>query len=247
MNNFELEQVINEKLNAAAFSDYAPNGLQVEGQPEVKKIVTGVTASQALLDEAVRQEADAVIVHHGYFWKGESPVIRGMKQKRLKTLLTNDINLYGWHLPLDAHEELGNNSQLAQLLGITIKGSIEPLVPWGEVAVPVSGAEYASWLEARLGRKPLWCGDNGPDKITRVAWCTGGGQGFIDNAAQFGVDAFITGEVSEQTIHSAREQGIHFFAAGHHATERYGIKALGEWLAVQYELDVVFVDIDNPA
>lgn len=183
MNNIELEQVINEKLNAATFNDYAPNGLQVEGQPEVQKIVTGVTASQALLDEAVRLGADAVIVHHGYFWKGESPVIRGMKQKRLKTLLVNDINLYGWHLPLDAHEELGNNSQLAQLLGITVKGVIEPLVPWGEVAIPVSGAEYASWLEARLGRKPLWCGDNGPEKITRVAWCTGGGQSFIDSAA----------------------------------------------------------------
>lgn len=169
MKNSELEQLINEKLNSAAISDYAPNGLQVEGRESVRKIVTGVTASQALLDEAVRLQADAVIVHHGYFWKGESPVIRGMKRNRLKTLLANDINLYGWHLPLDAHPELGNNAQLAQLLGINVMGEIEPLVPWGELSMPVSGLELASWIEARLGRKPLWCGDTGPDKVARVA------------------------------------------------------------------------------
>ncbi|VEA40840.1 putative hydrolase-oxidase [Salmonella enterica subsp. enterica] len=151
MKNTELEQLINDKLNSAAISDYAPNGLQVEGKETVQKIVTGVTASQALLDEAVRLQADAVIVHHGYFWKGESPVIRGMKRRRLKTLLANDINLYGWHLPLDAHPELGNNAQLAALLGITVKGEIEPLVPWGELSMPVPGLELASWIEARLG------------------------------------------------------------------------------------------------
>ena len=174
MKNTELEQLINEKLNSAAISDYAPNGLQVEGKETVQKIVTGVTASQALLDEAVRLGADAVIVHHGYFWKGESPVIRGMKRNRLKTLLANDINLYGWHLPLDAHPELGNNAQLAALLGITVMGEIEPLVPWGELTMPVPGLELASWIEARLGRKPLWCGDTGPEVVQRVAWCTGG-------------------------------------------------------------------------
>ena len=150
MKNTELEQLINEKLNSAAISDYAPNGLQVEGKETVQKIVTGVTASQALLDEAVRLGADAVIVHHGYFWKGESPVIRGMKRNRLKTLLANDINLYGWHLPLDAHPELGNNAQLAALLGITVMGEIEPLVPWGELTMPVPGLELDSWIEARL-------------------------------------------------------------------------------------------------
>ncbi|MDU3745884.1 MAG: Nif3-like dinuclear metal center hexameric protein [Escherichia coli] len=214
-----MEQLINEKLNSAAISDYAPNGLQVEGKETVQKIVTGVTASQALLDEAVRLGADAVIVHHGYFWKGESPVIRGMKRNRLKTLLANDINLYGWHLPLDAHPELGNNAQLAALLGITVMGEIEPLVPWGELTMPVPGLELASWIEARLGR----------------------------SAARFGVDAFITGEVSEQTIHSAREQGLHFYAAGHHATERGGIRALSEWLNENTDLDVTFIDIPNPA
>ena len=162
MRNTELESLINQQLNSAAFNDYAPNGLQVEGRETVQKIITGVTASQALLDEAVRQNADAVIVHHGYFWKGESPVIRGMKRQRLKTLLANDINLYGWHLPLDAHPQLGNNAQLAALLGIEVKGEIEPLVPWGELSMPVPGLELASWIEARLGRRPLWCGDTGP-------------------------------------------------------------------------------------
>ena len=248
MKNTELESLINEKLNSAAFSDYGPNGLQVEGRESVQKIITGVTASQALLDEAVRLEADAIIVHHGYFWKNEPAIIRGMKRNRLKTLLANDINLYGWHLPLDAHPELGNNVQLAALLGITVMGTVdgEELLPWGELSMPVPGLELASWIEARLGRRPLWSGATGPDLVKRVAWCTGGGQGFIDNAARFGVDAFITGEVSEQTIHSAREQGLHFYSAGHHATERGGIRALSEWLTENTDLDVTFIDIPNP-
>ena len=247
MNNVELEDIVNQQLNSAAFSDYAPNGLQVEGRDEVKKIVTGVTACQALLDEAVRLQADAVMVHHGYFWKNEAPAIKGMKRRRLRTLLANDINLYGWHLPLDAHPQLGNNAQLAQALGIRVEGEVQPLVPWGELTEQLTGEQLAARIASVLGRQPLHCGDNAPRHIRRIAWCSGGGQGFIDSAAAFGVDAFITGEVSEQTIHSARENGLHFFAAGHHATERGGIRALGEWLAAHYPLDVTFIDIDNPA
>ncbi|MFH8133802.1 type 2 GTP cyclohydrolase I [Pantoea osteomyelitidis] len=247
MNNFELENIVNQQLNSSSFSDYAPNGLQVEGRAEVTKIIAGVTASQALLDEAVKRNADAVMVHHGYFWKNEAAVIKGMKRNRLRTLLANDINLFGWHLPLDAHPQLGNNAQLAQLLDIEVRGEIMPLVLWGELTQPVSGKAFAQRIAEKLGRQPLHCGDNAPEVIRRVAWCSGGGQGFIDNAAAFGVDAFFSGEVSEQTIHSAREQGIHFFAAGHHATERGGIKALGEWLAQSYGLDVTFIDIPNPA
>ncbi|MFC0142317.1 type 2 GTP cyclohydrolase I [Erwinia mallotivora] len=247
MRNTELEHVVNQLLNTSAFSDYAPNGLQVEGREEVKKIVTGVTACQALLDEAVRLKADAVLVHHGYFWKNDAPVITGMKRKRLKTLLANDINLYGWHLPLDAHPLIGNNALLAKDLAVEVCGEVMPLVPWGELKEPLSGELLAERLTRVLGREPLHCGDNAPHLIRRVAWCTGGGQGFIDAAAAFGVDAFISGEVSEKTIHSAREQGIHFFAAGHHATERGGIRALGEWLTENYALDVTFIDIDNPA
>lgn len=247
MQNSELENIVNQQLDTASFSDYAPNGLQVEGREQVQKIVTGVTACQALLDEAVRLQADAVLVHHGYFWKSEAPVIKGMKRNRLKTLLANDINLYGWHLPLDAHPELGNNAQLAKLFGIEVKGEVMPLVFWGELQEPLTGEQLAARIGQTLHRDPLHCGDNAPALIRKVAWCSGGGQGFIDAAAAFGVDAFISGEVSEQTIHSAREQGLHFFAAGHHATERGGIKALGEWLAAQHGLDVTFIDIDNPA
>ena len=247
MNHYELEKIVNQQLNSGAFSDYAPNGLQVEGRTEVKTLITGVTASQALVDEAVARNADAILVHHGYFWKSEPAVIKGMKRNRLRALLANDINLYGWHLPLDAHPTLGNNAQLAKLLDIEVKGEVQPLVFWGELTTPLSGEALAQRIEEKLGRTPLHCGDNAPAQIRRVAWCSGGGQGCIDSAAAFGVDAYITGEVSEQTIHSAREQGLHFFAAGHHATERGGIKALGEWLASEHGLDVTFIDIPNPA
>ena len=251
MNNLELERLLNEKLSTDRINDYAPNGLQVEGKAEIKKIITGVTASQALIDYAVVQQADAVLVHHGYFWKSENPCIRGMKGKRIKTLLVNDINLYGYHLPLDVHPELGNNAKLAQLLGISdlqpLENSSTSIPVWGMLKDPVTAEEFAHRIEQVLHRKPLICTENGPHLIRKVGICTGGGQGYIDLAAAQGCDAFITGEVSEQTIHSAREQGIHFFAAGHHATERYGIKALGEWLAAEYGLDVEFKDIDNPA
>jgi dinuclear metal center YbgI/SA1388 family protein len=247
MRNIELETLLNNTLNIYDFQDYAPNGLQVEGRAEVKRIITGVTASQALLDVAVQQQADAILVHHGYFWKNEPMAVRGMKRNRLKTLLTNDINLYGYHLPLDAHPELGNNAQLAKLLGIKVLGEIESLLPYGEFIVPLNAVILRERLEKILGRNVLHCGVQAPADIHRIAWCTGGGQGYIQQAAEFGVDAFITGEVSEQTIHIAREMGVNFYAAGHHATERYGIKSLGEWLATQHQLEVIFIDIPNPA
>lgn len=247
MHNLELEKLINTELNCTAFQDYAPNGLQVEGRTYVQRIVTGVTACQALLDAAVDAQADAILVHHGYFWKNEALPVRGMKRHRLKTLLSHDINLYGYHLPLDAHPVLGNNAQLAQVLGIRTCGEIEPLLPHGEFESPLSGSALQQRIENCLGRAVLHCGDNGPEHIAKVAWCSGGGQNFIDSAAHFGVDAFISGEVSEQTIHTAREMGIHFFAAGHHATERGGIKALGEWLVQHHAFDVTFIDIPNPA
>ncbi|CNJ32160.1 putative hydrolase-oxidase [Yersinia rohdei] len=247
MRNTELETLLNNQLNIAAFQDYAPNGLQVEGREDVRRIVTGVTASQALLDAAVEQQADAILVHHGYFWKNEPSVVRGMKRNRLKTLLTNDINLYGYHLPLDAHPELGNNAQLAKLLDIHVLGEIDSLLPYGEFEKPLNAVILRERLEKVLGRAVLHCGDHAPTSLRRIAWCSGGGQGYIQQAAEFGVDAFITGEVSEQTIHIAREMGVNFYAAGHHATERYGIKALGEWLAAHHQLEVTFIDIPNPA
>ncbi|PJG85069.1 Nif3-like dinuclear metal center hexameric protein [Conservatibacter flavescens] len=251
MNNIALEQLLDQKLNANSIKDYAPNGLQIEGKTEVKKIITGVTASQALIDYAVSQNADAILVHHGYFWKSENPCIRGMKGKRIKTLLQHEINLYAYHLPLDIHPELGNNAQLAQLLGIEnlkpLEDTTNSIPMYGELTAPITSEAFIQRIEQKLQRTPLVCCDAGPTLIKTIGLCTGGGQGYIDLAAAKGLDAYITGEVSEQTIHSAREQGMHFFAAGHHATERYGIKALGEWLAEQYHFDVEFKDIDNPA
>ncbi|MFM4704409.1 Nif3-like dinuclear metal center hexameric protein [Aeromonas bivalvium] len=247
----KLTNLLNTLLEPHAIKDYCPNGLQVEGRDEIRKIVTGVTASQALLDAAVAQGADAILVHHGYFWKGESEVITGMKQRRLKTLLSHDINLFAYHLPLDVHPELGNNAQLARLLDIQVRRGLEPwdkksVAMVGKLAEPMSGEALAARIGERLGRTPLHCGESGPALIESVAWCTGGGQSYITLAAEQGIDAFISGEASEQTIHTAREMGMHFFAAGHHATERYGVKALGEWLAAEHGLEVIFIDIDNP-
>ena len=256
MNNLTLEQILNQKLNSHVISDYAPNGLQVEGKSEIHTIVTGVTASQALIDYAIKRQADALLVHHGYFWKSENPCIRGMKGRRIKSLLVNDINLYGYHLPLDIHPELGNNAQLAALLSIEelqpMEQTLNSIPMWGKLQEAVTVEQFATRIANKLKRPPLFCdakefNPNAAPLIRTIGICSGGGQSYIDLAAAQGLDAFITGEVSEQTIHSAREQGIHFFAAGHHATERYGIKALGEWLSTEYNLDVEFVDIDNPA
>ncbi|MFM2597671.1 Nif3-like dinuclear metal center hexameric protein [Vibrio fortis] len=251
MNNLQLEKILNEKLQPQQIKDYSPNGLQVEGTPEVNRIVTGVTASQALIDKAVELNADALLVHHGYFWKGEPEPIRGMKGKRIRTLIKNDINLMGYHLPLDIHPELGNNAELARLLEIEVEGGLEghpqSVAMFGKLRKPMTGAEFAEKINQVLNREPLHIAPENSDKmIETVGWCTGGGQDYIELAASNGLDAFISGEISERTTYSAREQDIHYFAAGHHATERYGIKALGEWLAKEHGLDVEFVDIDNP-
>ncbi|WP_119006007.1 Nif3-like dinuclear metal center hexameric protein [Vibrio halioticoli] len=251
MNNLKLQTLLNDKLSAQQIKDYAPNGLQVEGTENIKKIVTGVTASQALIDEAIRLNADALLVHHGYFWKGEPEPIVGMKGRRIRALIKNDINLYGYHLPLDIHPELGNNAKLAELLDIEIEGGLEghaqSVALYGRLKSPVTGAEFAQRIAQVLNREPLHIAPDFADKmIESVGWCTGGGQDYIQLAADHQLDAFISGEISERTTFVAREQGIHYFSAGHHATERYGIKALGEWLAEQYGFEVTFVDINNP-
>ena len=247
----ELVAYADRLLAVENFSDYCPNGLQVEGRSEVHSLVSGVTACQALLDAAVERGADAVLVHHGYFWKGENPRIIGMKQRRLATLLRHDISLIAYHLPLDAHPELGNNAQLARVLGLTVTGNAggnnrtPGLVLLGEPAQPMHGDAFAAHIAACLGREPLYVpGNDAP--IRRLAWCTGGAQSYIEIALNAGANAFLTGEASEQTVHFARENGLHFFAAGHHATERYGIQALGAHLAGQFTLNFTFVDIANP-
>ena len=236
-------------LDAARISDYCPNGLQVEGRPQVRRIVSGVTASQALLDAAVEAQADVVLVHHGYFWKGEDARITGMKRRRLQTLLANDISLLAYHLPLDVHPQVGNNVQLARQLDITVEGPLDPANPrvvglLGSLAEPLSPRDFARRVQETLGREPLLV--EGEGMVRKIGWCTGGGQGYIDNAIAAGVDLFLTGEASEQTFHSACENAVSFIAAGHHATERYGVQALGDYLAKRFAIEHLFIDCPNP-
>ncbi|KJR28458.1 Nif3-like dinuclear metal center hexameric protein [Vibrio navarrensis] len=250
MNNLELEKILNDKLSASLIKDYCPNGLQVEGKAEIRKVITGVTASQALIEQAVEKGADAVLVHHGYFWKGEPEPIRGMKGNRIRTLMRHDINLLAYHLPLDIHPQLGNNAQLANLLDIEVEGGLEghaqSVAMFGRLRQAMRAEAFADKITRTLSRQPLHIASERGQRIETIGWCTGGGQDFIELAAQRGLDAYLSGEISERTTYSAREMGIHYFSAGHHATERYGIKALGEWLTQEHGLDVEFIDIDNP-
>jgi len=250
MKRSDLMSHLNNLLEPHTIKDFSPNGLQIEGKDNITKIVTGVTASQALIDAAINHKADAILVHHGFFWKGESQQIVGMKKKRIAALIKHDINLIAYHLPLDIHPTLGNNAQLAKLLDITYEaglelGSAKSIPVKGILNTPITGSEFAQKIATVLNREPVTSIVR-DEKIKTIAWCTGGGQGYIDLAAEQGIDAYLTGEASEQTIHSSREQNIDFFAAGHHATERYGVKALGEHLAAEHKLEVIFVDIDNP-
>ena len=246
----ELVLKLNEALNPEGYRDYCPNGLQVEGRQEIHKLVTGVTACQALIDAAVAANADAVLVHHGYFWKGENAAITGMKRRRIQKLLEHDVSLLAYHLPLDAHATMGNNARLADVLGWTITGPLEPdnkqnIGFEGEVDTAVTLDEFGRQIAKGLNREPLLI-RGGDHDIKRIAWCTGGAQGYIDHALALGVDAFVSGEISEKTVHTARECGIHYIAAGHHATERYGVQAVGEWLQAECGIGHQFIDIDNP-
>ena len=238
-------------LNPSAFNDYCPNGLQLAGKSSVEKIVCGVTASQALIDRAIEAKADLLLVHHGYFWKGEDPCITGIKYRRIKALMEHGISLLAYHLPLDAHPELGNNVQLAKLLGIEVAGGLDPADPYsvgniGYLPDAISAEDFCQSIAAALGRKPLLV-KAGDHTVKSVAWCTGAAQGYIEQAAALGVDAYLSGEISEPTVHSARELGVHYIAAGHHATERYGVQALGQRLATELGIGCEFIDIDNPA
>ena len=246
----DLIRYCDELLEASGFHDYAPNGLQVEGRAEVLRLVTGVTASAALLEHAIAAGADAVLVHHGYFWKGEPSPVTGLKARRLGMLLRHGMSLIAYHLPLDAHQVFGNNAQLGKRLafeidGYTEAGGVPGLLAFGRLRAACSPVELADRLTSLTGRAPLWVGA-GPPIIRTVAWCSGAAQRFLAEAVNLGVDAYISGEISEPTTHEAREYGIHYFAAGHHATERYGVQALGEHLAIRLRLDHRFVDDPNP-
>jgi dinuclear metal center YbgI/SA1388 family protein len=243
----ELIDYTGQLLQVERYRDYSPNGLQVEGRPEVNVVVSGVTASLALLERAEELGADLVLVHHGYFWKGEEARVTGIRRKRLKFLLERDLNLAGYHLPLDAHRVLGNNVQLATLLGFEIEGWFgdQSIAAYGSLPQSLSLAQLGQLLSARLQREPMLVGDSGKE-IKRIAWCTGAAQDYMELAVALGVDAFLTGEVSERTVHLAHESGVAFISAGHHATERYGVQALGAHLAQHFGISHHFVDIDNP-
>ena len=242
-----LDAYLADYLRVRDFRDYCPNGLQVEGRAQVTRIVTGVTASAALLEAAIAERADALIVHHGYFWRGEDGRITGMRRRRLGLLIDNDINLFAYHLPLDVHPEVGNNAMLAQQLGLNVETRFgeQDIAVLGTIASGATAGSFARTITEKLGRAPLLIGD-AARPLRRVAWCTGGAQGLFEQAIALGVDAYLSGEISEQTVHLARESGVAYIAAGHHATERYGVQALGAHLAQRFGLEHRFIEIDNP-
>lgn len=245
----DLLSYSNNVLEIERFKDYCPNGLQVEGKSEVNKIVSGVTASQALIDAAIKAKADVLLVHHGYFWQGEDARIIGIKYKRVRSLIESGINLLAYHLPLDAHPLYGNNAKLAEMLELEIAGSFpsenNAVGMYGTLKAPMPARDFCQKITETLDRAPVHIGENS-EQIHTLAWCSGAAQSYIEAAAELGVDAYISGEISEQTVHIARESGIHFYAAGHHATERYGVQAFGEHLAAQFDLQHQFIDIPNP-
>ncbi|MDH4448594.1 MAG: Nif3-like dinuclear metal center hexameric protein [Acidovorax sp.] len=245
-----LLQAFDTLLQPQLFKDYGPNGLQVEGKPHIARIVSGVTASRALIDAAIASGADAIFVHHGLFWRGQDGRVTGWMKERLSRLLAHDINLFAYHLPLDAHAELGNNAQLGRVLGLTVDARFgEQNLGCSAPASWDSGQALADHVARALGRAvTLVQPEDGLDRpVRRVAWCTGGAQGYFEPAIAAGADAFITGEISEPQAHLAREMGVSFIAAGHHATERYGAPAVAAQVAAQLGLSHEFIDIDNPA
>lgn len=247
MHRDELENHLNQLLDISRFHDYCPNGLQVEGRDSIHVLISGVTASLDLLQAAAAAKADAILVHHGYFWRGEDMRITGMKSRRIALLMQQHINLFAYHLPLDVHPHLGNNAILGKKLGLIETGRFgeQDIAAQGELAQVTTLSALAEKISRTLLRKPMIIGD--PDKpIRQIAWCTGAAQGYFDAAIQLGVDAYITGEISEQNVHAARESGVAFIAAGHHATERYGVQAVGDHIAQKFGIQHQFIDIENP-
>lgn len=243
MQLLDLCRFCDDYLQVEEFSDYCPNGLQVEGRAEVRRLISGVTASLDLIEAAIDLEADAILVHHGYFWKNEPAVLTGYKGKRIKTLMQNDISLLAYHLPLDYHPSVGNNAQLALKMGWLVQqqGKL-----WrGELIEETDIDVVMDSVAERLNTEPLLIyGSNRP--VKSIAWCTGAAQSMIDDAITESVDLFMSGEISEQTVHVAKESGMHYIAAGHHATERYGVQALGQLVANRFGIHHQYVEIDNP-
>ncbi|ABK89964.1 Nif3-like dinuclear metal center hexameric protein [Francisella tularensis subsp. novicida] len=244
----ELENYLNTYFAIEQFKDYCPNGLQVQGDRDIKKVITAVTACQKLIDQAIAENADAIVVHHGYFWKGENYPIVGIKYQRIAKLIKNGIHLFGYHLPLDGHSKIGNNILLAKKLNLT---NLEFFETGSKPDISVIGncnldlENFINLIESQLDRKPTVIAAK--QQNNKVAICTGGAQDFIEYAYQAGADTFISGEISERTTHLAHELGINYIAAGHHATEKEGVKAIAELLKQKFNLETKFIDIANPA
>ena len=243
----QLTSHLDAMLDIDNFRDYAPNGLQVQGKQDVKKLVTGVSCCQELIEKAVAVNADAILVHHGFFWRSEQPQLLGLKYARLKHLLNHDINLLAYHLPLDYHPEFGNNAELGKLLHIT-EPKFADKIMHGNLSEPQSLPGFVKFINTILKREPLIISapQSGERKISSIAWCTGAAADYLEQAAGLGVDAFITGEINERSVYAARELGVHLIAAGHYATERGGVIALGKHLEAKFDLNVEFVELDNP-
>lgn len=247
MQREELNRYLDGLLEISRYQDYCPNGLQVEGRGEIRRVVSGVTASVDLIRAALAEKADAILVHHGYFWKGDDPRLTGTRRARIALLIAQELNLFAYHLPLDAHAELGNNAQLGRRLGLAETGRFgdQEVGFCGKLQAPMRLDDFAARVSQSLGREPLVIGD-AARTVHNVAWCTGGAQGYFEDAIGAGADAYLSGEISEQQVHLARETGVAFIAAGHHATEKYGVQALGEHLAARFGLQHSFIDIPNP-
>ena len=247
MQREELNRYLNGLLEVSRFRDYCPNGLQVEGRSEIRSVASGVTASLDLIQAALADGADAVLVHHGYFWKSDDPCLTGTRRARIALLLAQELNLFAYHLPLDAHAEFGNNAQLGKRLGLIETGRFadQEIGVCGKLQAPMRLDAFAAHVKLRLGREPLVIGDPA-NEVRNIAWCTGAAQGFFEEAVRLRPDAYLSGEISEQQVHLARESGVAFIAAGHHATEKYGVQALGEHLAARFGLRHRFIDIPNP-
>ncbi|WP_296283083.1 Nif3-like dinuclear metal center hexameric protein [uncultured Acinetobacter sp.] len=246
----EIIQWCDQTLKSHEFKDYAPNGLQIEGKPEVKKILCAVTASQDAIDAAIAQQADLLLVHHGYFWKGEPYPITGMRGKRIKTLIQNDISLVGYHLPLDSHPTLGNNAAIAEMLNLENIEALNPSEPnpignIGYLNTPMRPDDFKCFLTEKFGFDTIHLNAEKP-MIQKVGFCTGAAQDFISQAAVMDCDAFISGEVSERTFYEAKELNVHYFACGHHATERYGVQRLAKAISEQFNIEYSYFELNNP-
>lgn len=246
----DIIQWCDQTLKSPEFKDYAPNGLQIEGKTEVRKILAAVTASQDAIDAAIRENADLLLVHHGYFWKGEAYPITGMRGKRIKSLIQHDISLLAYHLPLDSHPSLGNNVAIADLLRLERIEALDPserhpIGNIGHLNQPMPVEEFKKFVSEKLKFDAIHLPAD-KNMIEKVGFCTGGAQDFIVKAAEQGCDAYISGEVSERTFYEAKELGVHYFACGHHATERYGVQRLGQAISEQFDIEYVYFELNNP-